>query len=410
MSKRSLLLSALATVLVSVSASAQDRQSFETIERGRYLAVLGDCAGCHSTPDGSPFGGDLALQTPFGPLLAPNITPDKETGIGAMTDKEFVSALKDGRGRNGKRLYPAMPYTAYSKMTDDDVLAMRAYLNTVAPVHHSVEPNQLRFPFNIRLSLLFWNWLNFKPTLYKRDDSKSDEWNRGAYIVEGPGHCGACHTPKTIMGGDRAAQLSGGVLQGWYAPSLTQDNRTGIGSWSKDDLVNYLKTGANNFTLASGPMAETVRNSTSKMADDDLAAIATYLKDSGIPTNADAQPPADPALLQMKLGAVLYKDNCSACHKDNASGEPHLFPKLAGSALVQSDDPTTLVRIVLQGARAVATDAAPTAPSMPAFDWRLNDEQIAALLTYVRNNWGNAASSVAASSVAHVRKSTAAGP
>jgi mono/diheme cytochrome c family protein len=287
---------------------------------------------------------------------------------------------------------------------------MRAYFNTVAPVRNSVEPNQLPFPFNIRLSLFFWNLLNFKPTPFKRDDSKSDEWNRGAYIVEGPGHCGACHTPKTMLGGDRAAQLSGGVLQGWYAPSLTPDDRTGIGRWSKKDLVNYLKTGANNFTLASGPMAEAVTNSTSKMADDDLAAIATYLKDSGISTYVDARVPADPALMQMKLGASLYKDNCSACHKDNASGEPHLFPKLAGSALVQSDDPTTLIRIVLKGARAVATDAAPTAPSMPAFDWRLNDDQIAALLTYVRNNWGNAAPPVAGNSVAHFRKSMAASP
>ena len=185
------------------TAFAQDSQSFDRIERGRYLAVLGDCAGCHTAPGGASFAGGVALKTPFGLLVAPNITPDSATGIGSMTDREFLAALHEGRGHDGKRLYPAMPYTAYTKMTDDDVLAIRAYLGTVAPVTNWVTSNQLPFPLNIRLSMVFWNAFNFTPGRYQPDPKKSAEWNRGGYIVEGPAHCGTCHTPKTALGGDK---------------------------------------------------------------------------------------------------------------------------------------------------------------------------------------------------------------
>src|SRR5580658_1310700 len=200
--------------------------------------------------------------------------------------------MHDGRGRDGIRLYPAMPYPAYTKMTRDDVLAIRAYLTTIAPVNHAVVANQLPFPFNIRLSLLFWNWLEFTPGRYQPNPQKSAEWNRGAYIVAGAAHCGTCHTPKTPLGGDRAdAPLAGATLQGWFAPDITTDPRVGIGRWSKDDIVQYLKTGANGWTLASGPMSEAVDHSTSNMTDEDIAAIATYLKDSGT-DSAAARPSA----------------------------------------------------------------------------------------------------------------------
>ena len=399
----------LATAVLFVSltgtAFAQGTQSFDRIERGRYLVMLGDCSACHTAPGGAPFAGGLALQTPFGKLVASNITPDPDTGIGNMTNGEFLAVLHEGRGHNGKRLYPAMPYPAYTRMTDDDVLAMRAYLATVAPARNRVVSNQLPFPLNIRLAMVFWNALNFTPGRYQPNPQKSAEWNRGAYIVEGAAHCSACHTPKTFLGGDQNdAALTGATLQGWFAPDITNDPRKGIGGWSKDDLVQYLKTGTNKWTLASGPMAEAVSHSTSRMADDDINAIATYLKDSGANVSSARPQPVADTDNAMRAGAAIYKDSCAACHKDSGEGEVRLFPRLAGSALVQSDDPTTLARVVLQGTRAVSTASAPTGPAMPAFDWRLNDAQVAAVLSYVRNNWGNAAAPISARAVASQRK------
>jgi mono/diheme cytochrome c family protein len=410
MMRRPLATAALFVSLTS-NAFAQDTQSFDRIERGRYLAVLGDCAGCHTASHGAPFAGGVALQTPFGTLVAPNITSDPETGIGNMTNEEFLAVLHEGRGHDGKRLYPAMPYPAYTKMTDDEVLALRAYFATVAPVSNRVVSNQLPFPLNIRLAMAVWNGLNFTPGRYQPNPQKSATWNRGAYIVEGPAHCGTCHTPKTLLGGDKnSAALTGATLQGWFAPDITNDPRKGIGEWSRDDLVQYLKTGTNKWTLASGPMAEAVSHSTSRMNDEDILAIATYLKDSG-QSGASARPePVVAGNNAMRAGAAIYKDSCAACHKDSGEGDANLFPRLAGSALVQSDDPTTLVRVVLHGTRAVSTAGAPTAPAMPAFDWRLEDAQVAAVLTYIRNNWGNAAGPVPASAVASQRASLAKSP
>jgi mono/diheme cytochrome c family protein len=259
--------------------------------------------------------------------------------------------------------------------------------------------------------MVFWNWLNFKPGRFEPNPQKSAEWNRGAYIVEGAAHCGTCHTPKTLLGGDKAdAPLTGATLQGWYAPDITPDDHKGIGGWSKDELVQYLKAGTNSWTLASGPMAEAVSHSTSKMMDADIAAIATYLKDSVAVGSAPMLAPVAANDSAMRAGAAIYKDNCAACHKDSGEGEVHLFPRLAGSAPVQSDDPTTLARVVLEGTRAVSTPSAPTSPAMPAFDWRLNDAQVAAVLTYVRNSWGNAAAAVSAGAVASQRTSLAKAP
>jgi mono/diheme cytochrome c family protein len=259
------------------------------------------------------------------------------------------------------------------------------------------------------MNLLFWNLLNFTPGRFAPDPEKSPEWNRSAYLVQGAGHCGTCHTPKNLLGGDKAsAPLAGATLQGWFAPNITTDPRKGIGNWSHEDIVEYLKTGSNEWTLASGPMAEAIVHSTSRMTAEDVAAIATYLKDSGTGgggSNPTAVAAEDTA---MRAGMAIYKDSCAACHKDSGLGESDLFPRLAGSAVVQSDDATTLVRVVLQGSRAVSTPSRPTAPAMPAFDWRLDDAQVAAVLTYIRNSWGNRAASVAAGTVASQRKSLAA--
>jgi len=400
---RTLFLAAAASAAFALPASPGE-QSFEQIESGRYLTVAADCAACHTAPGGKPFAGGLTLHTPFGPIVSPNITPDRETGIGAWSDVDFLRAMKKGIDDEGHHLYPAFPYPYFTKMTANDILAIRAYLNTITPVQNKVHANQLPFPFNIRASLIAWNALFFKQGTLHPDPNKPAEWNRGAYLVEGPGHCGACHTPKGTLGNDQTDNAyQGGSLEGWYAPDLTGDPKRGLGRWSVDDVVEYLKTGQNRNAAASGPMAEVVKISTSQMTDADLHAIAVYLK--SLPgTNA---PPAPVAAndQHMQAGAAVYKDNCSACHQDNGAGIPNLFPGLAGDPNVQSTDTANLMRMVLQGSRVAATPEKPTEQGMPTFSWKLTDDQIADVLTYVRNSWGNAAPAVGAGDVSAARKS-----
>jgi mono/diheme cytochrome c family protein len=393
----------LAALLIPRAAAAADLQSFEMAARGRYLAVAADCAGCHTKPGGKPFAGGVALETPFGALVGPNITPDPDAGIGAWTDDEFVAALHDGRGRGGVRLFPAMPYPAYTKMTREDALAIRAYLQTIEPVPDKIEPDQLPFPLSIRLNMAVWNALNFKPGRLQPDASKSAQWNRGRYLVDALGHCGTCHTPKKLLGADNdSAYLQGGALQGWFAPNITADNRKGIGGWSVDELVSYLKTGVNPDAIATGDMIEEIVHSSSKMTDDDLKAIAVYLK--SLPPERERVPTALAASdSRMVAGQAIYKDNCAACHTDAGTGSSGLFARLAGSHAVQSDDPTTLIRVVLMGSKGVGTTDAPTSPAMPSFGWRLTDAQVASVLTYIRNSWGNASLPVLADQVNKAR-------
>ena len=403
---RALSLGAACGVSATAYAGGINKQDFNQVERGYYLAVVADCAACHTLPgSGHEFAGGRSLETPFGTLIAPNITPDPQTGIGAWTDDEFVNALTKGTGRGGTHLYPAMPYTYYTKLTRDDVLAIRAYLNTVPAVHNVVRANQLPFPFNIRASLTAWDKMFFTPGEFRPDPGKSAEWNRGAYLADGPAHCGMCHTPKNILGADKASErLQGDALQGWFAPDITNDSRRGLGSWQVDDIVAYLKTGHNRTGAASGPMSETLNLSTSRMSDDDLKAIAVYLKDHpGRPTGA----PATPDRAAMKIGQQIYADECSGCHTRDGQGAAGLFPSLSGSPVVQQTDPASLLRVILRGALSVGTDKAPTGPAMPAFGWVLNDDQVAAVVTYIRNAWGNAAPEVSASQVGKTRRSLA---
>ena len=235
------ILCALLLTLSAGGASADgiDKQEFKQIEHGRYLTIVGDCAACHTLPgSGHDLAGGRAIETPFGRLLAPNITPDSATGIGAWTDDEFINAMIKGTGRNGVHLYPAMPYTYYTKVTRDDALAIRAYLNTVPAVQNAVDVNQLPFPLDIRAAMMVWNQLYFTPGTFTPNPNKSAEWNRGAYLAEGLGHCGLCHTPKTILGGDKTSErLQGYALQGWFAADITNDPRRGLGGWSVDDVA-----------------------------------------------------------------------------------------------------------------------------------------------------------------------------
>ena len=381
-----------------------DAQDFGQIERGRYLAVAGDCASCHTVPgSGQPFAGGRPIETPFGTVVGANITPDSETGIGAWSDDQFVRALREGKGHDGELLYPAMPYPYYTKLTESDALAIRAYLNTVTPVRNAVVSNTLPFPLDIRQGMAAWNALYFTSGEFKPDPAKSTEWNRGAYLVEGLGHCGACHTPKSALGGDdNAHAFQGYALQGWFAPNITNDSERGLGRWSVADIAAYLKNGHNPTTASTGIMAEEITLSSSHMIDADLTAIATYLKALPNQTAATAAaiPASDP---KMVAGEAIYADECSACHGPDGKGVPYLFPSLAGSSNVRSADPTSLIRVVIEGARSVATAGEPTGPGMPSFAWKLNDDQAAAVLTYVRNAWGAAAPAVDATQVGEGR-------
>ncbi len=392
---------------VSALAHAGGNGDYSQVERGRYLATVGDCAACHtSSVQGSkPYAGGVALETPFGLLLGANITPDPDTGIGKWTFDDFQRAMSHGIGHDGVRLYGAMPFTAYTKVTREDNRAIWEYLQTLQPVHNTVTSNQLPFPFNIRTSLIVWNWLNFDQGAFIPDLKKSADWNRGAYIVAGLGHCGTCHTPKNLLGGDKDSQyLYGGVVEGWMAPDITVNRHTGIGKWTIDDITAYLKDGMNRYDMASGPMAEEVKNSSNRWTDADLKAVAVYLKDSGHDSGSQAPEPIKANDSSMIAGQAIYADRCSACHTPNGKGEEGLFPRLADSPLIVSSNATSLIHVVLAGSRPVDTDAAPTAPGMPSFAGNLSDADVANVLTYIRNSWGNSASAVNSGDVKDLRE------
>ena len=392
----------IASLMIPAAALA-DPDNYVEIARGKALATAGDCVACHTAPGGTPFAGGLALQTPFGAIMTPNLTPDNTTGIGSWSVDDFARAMHEGRRPGGTYLYPAFPYPYYTRVTRADTDAIFAYLRSLAPVVNRVNRNTLPFPFNIRLSMLGWNALFFKPAGFVGEPGRSDEFNRGAYLVEGLGHCGACHTPLNLLGANKVDQyLQGSQIDHWTAANITNDRQTGLGKWSVDETVQYLKTGQARGSLASGPMKDVIENSTSKMPEADLKAIAVYLKERG----AEGPPPAAALLssdARMKIGEAVFVDTCAACHKRSGEGVAHLFPRLAGNVIATQNDPASLIRIILTGGRAASTDAMPTAPAMPSLGHRLGDDQVAAVVTYVRNSWGNAASPVSAEMVKALR-------
>jgi mono/diheme cytochrome c family protein len=393
----------LACVSQVKAQSSGVSQDFSQIERGRYLAVAADCAACHDDPvERRAFAGGRPVETPFGIVVAPNITPDRATGIGSYSDEQFEAAVRYGKRPDDKRLYPAMPFVYYTRMSHDDVLAIRAYLNTIQPVHHAVRTDQLPFPFSIRTSMRVWDGLYFSAGEFKADASKSAVWNRGAYLVQGPGHCAACHTPKGALGGDKTSkELQGDMIQGWFAPNLNSGEHAGLTAWSSQDIVEYLKKGHNRFAAAAGPMAEEVSYSSSQLSASDLDAIASYLKDQQAePSRRTPLASSDSAMV---AGAAIYEDLCSACHKKDGTGIPYLIPNLAVSTSVAAADPTTLIRVVLEGAQSVATQEEPTGPAMPAYGWQLTDSEIAAVTTYIGNSWSHAAAPISEHTVHEAR-------
>ena len=392
----SLLCSALA------GGEARSEPDPEAIVHGKALTIASDCASCHTADPAKPFAGGKRIDTPFGAIYSPNLTPDRDTGIGAWSDEDFHRALRLGVAPDGSRYYPAFPYPNFTKLVRDDILAIRAYLATLAPVRNAVPPPELRWPLNYRVVLRGWNWLFFKPGILQPDQQKGTAWNRGRYLVEGLGHCGACHTPKNVFGADRRGQAyGGGRVADMFAPRLDGAERSGLKSWSVDDIVEYLQSGRNGKSHAGGPMSEVVVNSTSQMSDADVRAIAVYLKDlpAGAPEPAVSSPP--PA--QMANGEKIYRGACVACHELDGSSAPRIYPPLPGNANLQSADPSSTLRIILDGAESVTTPRAPNKGSMPAYP-KLSDQDIADVATYIRNSWGNAAPAVTAREVGTARK------
>lgn len=393
---------ALFVALSGVVARAE-QGSFAKEQRGKYLAAVGDCQSCHTAEGGKPYAGGRPIPTPFGVIYSPNITPDHETGIGTWSDEQFYRAMHGGITPKGEQLYPAFPYPWFTKATRADVDAIHAYLKDIPPVSQHRPGNKLPWPLDERIAMKAWNKLYFDPGTYKRNPHKDETWNRGAYLVQGLGHCGACHTPTNLLGASEAgARYRGGTLDNWYAPDIASDLPQGLASWSEDDIVSFLKTGRNAKTIAYGPMGEVVRNSTSKMTDDDLKAVAVYLK--SLPAKGGNEATSQVGTAVIKSGGAIYADSCSECHRADGTGVAQMFPSLKNSAMVQSKDATSIVRLILNGGRGAATSAAPTQVSMPSFGWKLSDAQIAAVATYIRNAWGNHAAPVSAGDVHSVRQ------
>jgi mono/diheme cytochrome c family protein len=388
-----------ATDAGAAAASRAAGQAQTIVQRGEYLATAGDCISCHTGNGGVAFAGGGRLNTPFGYLLAPNITPDPETGIGRWTADDFYRAMHEGVNRRGQDMYPAMPYVFYTRVTRADSDAIYAYLRTLEPVRNAVDVNHLRFPFDQRWSMAGWRELFFDEGTFKPDPTASDSWNRGAYLVEGLGHCSACHSPRDAMGGiEQRHEYTGAEIDGWFAPNLSSNLHVGLGSWTADEIATYLKTGARKgHTTTFGPMAEVVHNSTSKLTDGDLAAMAEYLKTLPPESPLRAAKAAPPESQQR--GAALYLDHCVACHQAKGRGMPGIFPPLAGNQAVIARDPGNVLQAVLNGIP-MQNGYIP----MPSFAGQLNDQQVADVANYVRTGWGNTAvANATAADVARLR-------
>jgi mono/diheme cytochrome c family protein len=387
------------------SVRLSDFKSTDTalIERGEYVMRGADCAACHTAKSGE-FAGGYLIGTPFGDIQSSNITPDRNAGIGNYTERDFFNAVRQGQGRHGL-LFPAMPYTDYTRMSDDDLRALWAFFSTIEPNTHKVdELAGMNFPFNQRLLMAGWNWMFFDNKPYVPDAAKSPEWNRGRYLVDGAGHCAACHSPRNALGGPIASQaLQGGLVGTWFAPNITNDPHLGLGDSTVEQIVDYLKTGSDGVAVASGPMAEAIENSTQHLTDQDLRAIAVYLKSlPGTPKPAPVTLAANDA--RMQRGGQGYEVHCSACHGTQGEGVSHMITGFAGNKAILADNTDTLTSVVLGGARAVHTHTYTTGAGMPAFDWKLSDNEIADILTFTRNSWGNSAQPVTAEAVAKMRK------
>ncbi len=406
----------LVGVAVPVAAAyaadpAQPAERAQLIARGEYLARAGDCVACHTVPSGKLFGGGRPMETPFGTLYSPNISSDKETGIGNWTADEFYRAMHDGKSRDGSYIYPAMPFGSYTKVTRADSDAIYTYLLSVPPIRQPNRAHELSFPFNRRELLLGWRTLFFREGEFKADPAQSAEWNRGAYLVEGLGHCTMCHTEINALGGNiRSKEYQGGLipLQNWYAPSLTSNREAGLGDWSIADIVGLLNAGISNRGAVYGPMAEVVYDSFQYLNEEDVRAVAVYLKSlPGRTGEADTAPPPAAVTEETRrlapLGRKIYEAQCAVCHAKEGQGKPPHFPPLASNQSIQMTSAVNPIRMVLNGGYAPGTRKNPMPYGMPPFAQLLSDEEVAAVVTYIRTAWGNHGKPVSTKEVNELR-------
>jgi mono/diheme cytochrome c family protein len=390
----------------------------DLVKRGEYLARAGDCIACHTADRSRPFAGGLPINTPFGVIYTPNITPDPDTGIGRWTDADFLRAMHEGIGKGGERLYPAFPYAEYTKVTDHDVLAIRAYLNTLVPVHYTPPRNDLKFPFNQRWLMVFWNMFNFTEGRFVPDPKQSAEWNRGADLVEGLAHCEECHTPRNFTQGLKTnSRFSGATQAGWHAFNITADRNSGIGNWADDELSAYLATGVvPGRANAAGPMAEVVADSTQYLTPEDLRSISAYVRAVPAISGGDARPrdawgnPAnDVASLRGTAingvnGAQLFVANCATCHNWTGQGigasAPGAYPSLIHNSAVGASTANNLAMVILHGVSRTTKQADVL---MPAFADQLTDDQVAAITNYATKQFGNPQATVTVDQVAKLR-------
>jgi mono/diheme cytochrome c family protein len=402
-------------------AQAAPTQTDPLLAKGEYVARAANCVACHSIPDAPAFSGGLKMATPLGNIYATNITPDPDTGIGKYTLEDFEKAVRDGVAKDGHRLYPAMPYPSYTKMTDEDIAAMYAYfMKVVPPAKVANKPSEIPPVLNWRWPLAVWNVLFFDEGVYEPKKDKDAAWNRGAYLVQGPGHCGACHTPRGLAFNEKGYDetdsdfLSGAMLDHWTAVNLTQDVNSGLGRWSHDDIVKSLKTGQTPFGTAFGTMIEVINNSTQFLTDDDINAMATYLKSLPGVKEKGAKPyeyvaATGDALRKHDLSATGAKEfiqRCEACHVDDGKGQGQFLPPLAGNPALLDKDPSSAINVVLNGSMRLVVDGMPDGYRMPPFRALMNDQQVADVVTFVRKGWGNNAPAVTAKQVKEVRDAT----
>lgn len=379
------------------------------LRRGEYLARAGNCAACHTARGGQPYAGGRAIATPFGDIYASNLTPDRKTGIGDWSADDFWRALHNGKSKDGRFLYPAFPYPNFTKVTREDADALHAYLRSLPPVAQANREHDLRFPFNQRWLLAFWRALYFTPGEFQPDPRQSAEHNRGGYLVQGLGHCSACHTSRNALGGSIAArELAGGLIpmQNWQAASLTSDPAHGLGAWQLNEIEDLLKTGVSAKGAVYGPMAEVVGASLQHLTAQDIRAMAAYLKtvpgtDAPAPRAELTATPETDAVL--KAGAKLYDTHCADCHRSDGKGQPPAYPPLAGKVALSAGGATNAIRIVLNGGYPPSTAGNPRPYGMPPYAMTLSDDEVAAVVSYVRNRWGNRGGMVTPSEVARLR-------
>ena len=391
-----------------VSATSGAPSTPEQIARGEALARAGNCMGCHTARGGQPFAGGRGIVTPFGTVFSSNLTPDATTGLGAWTSAHFWRALHNGRSRDGRLLYAAFPYPNYTLVTREDSDALFAFLRSLPPTVRANQPHALRFPYDTQAALAVWRALYFRAAKFEPDAARSAEWNRGAYLVQGLGHCNACHASRNALGAPSSAlDLGGGLIpmQNWYAPSLASAQEAGVATWTSEQIVALLKTGVTAYASTLGPMAEVVAGSTQYLSDGDLAAMAVYLK--AVPqAAATPQARASQTAGASGPGAKLYERHCAQCHGDAGEGAPGAYPALAGNRAVTIDPPANLVRVVLGGGFPPATAGNQHPFGMPPFATVLGNDEVAAVVSYIRAAWGNGAAPASPLDVNRYRSSS----